>query len=101
MRLGVSDAVLLPTPVGQRVHDVAHVPVLVPLLLQQFDPHVGHGHGEAVVEPAASLRCGAAECRHARHVFRDSDLDEARYFTSQKPTLKTMFETTTSQIANL
>ena len=74
MGLCIGDAALLPAPVGQGVHDVANVPVLVPLLLQQLDPHVRHGHRQTVVEPATTLRRGTAQGGHPGHVLGDSDL---------------------------
>ena len=43
------------SPVGESVHNVAHVPVLVPVLAQDLNPLVGNGHLKAVVEPNTPL----------------------------------------------
>ena len=82
------------TAVDQRVHDVAHVPVVVlgtftgsrgPSagqraihtcvaraayrdFLEQLDPHVGQGHPEAVVKPDAAVRDRPAQRWHPRDV---------------------------------
>ena len=53
--LSVGHAGLLVAPVGQRVHDVAHLPLVVRLLAQQLDPLVRDGHLQPVVEADASL----------------------------------------------
>ena len=56
MGLGVGDAGLFVAAVGERVHDVAHLPLVVRLLLQQLDPLVRNGHLQPVVKPDAALR---------------------------------------------
>lgn len=68
--LGVSDGAFHPPSVGERVHDVAHLPVLVALLLQQLDPHVRDGHAQPVVEPGAALRHRPAGRWHAGYVLK-------------------------------
>ena len=73
MALGVRYALLAPAAIRKSVHDVAQIPFVVTLVLEQLDPHVGHGHGEAVVEADAALRNWDAEERHARHVFSNGD----------------------------
>lgn len=55
MGFGVCDACLRVAAVGQRVHDVAHLPLVVCLLLQQLNPLVRNRHLQPVVEPDASL----------------------------------------------
>jgi len=41
--------------VGQSPPDGLHVPVFIPGLLQQLDPHVRNGHSHAVVEPDSTF----------------------------------------------
>mmetsp|Transcript_24606 Transcript_24606/g.76616 ORF Transcript_24606/g.76616 Transcript_24606/m.76616 type:complete len:642 (+) Transcript_24606:455-2380(+) len=71
--LDVRDDLLLPTAVGQRVGDVAHVPAVVGALLQELDEHVGDGHGQAVVEAEAAVLDRPAERGHAAHVLAHGD----------------------------
>ncbi|KAI3492991.1 hypothetical protein L1887_42366 [Cichorium endivia] len=73
VRLGIGDRLFQMTSVGEREADVAKVPVLVRLFLEQLDPHVWHGHREAVVEANTALRDGSAQRRHARDVLGDGD----------------------------
>ena len=47
-------------PVGERVNDVAHVPVLIPVLAQDLDPLVCNGHLQPVVKAHAALCYGPA-----------------------------------------
>ncbi len=55
MGFGISDACLCIAAVGQRVHDVAHFPLVIRLLFQQLNPLVRNGHLQPVVKPNASL----------------------------------------------
>mmetsp|Transcript_13740 Transcript_13740/g.31730 ORF Transcript_13740/g.31730 Transcript_13740/m.31730 type:complete len:415 (+) Transcript_13740:249-1493(+) len=73
VRLGVADNLLLVSSVGQRVNNVAHLPLVVEHLLQEFDPHVRRCHGKTIIEAEASLMHGAAERRHARNILSDTD----------------------------
>lgn len=58
--LGISDALLLPPPVGKFVHDFLNVPVFILALFEQFDPHVRNSHGQSVVEAYTSVLVGSA-----------------------------------------
>mmetsp|Transcript_9850 Transcript_9850/g.28314 ORF Transcript_9850/g.28314 Transcript_9850/m.28314 type:complete len:381 (+) Transcript_9850:270-1412(+) len=73
VRLAVAHHLLLVPAVGEGVGDVAHLPLVIRLLLEQLDPHVGRRHGQAVVEPEPALGHGAAQSGHARHVLRDGN----------------------------
>ncbi len=71
MRLGVSNGLLFPTPVGQSVNNVAHVPIVVLELLQQLDPLVRNSHAKTIVKPEAALVDRTAHSRHPRHVLQN------------------------------
>lgn len=64
----------LPMPaVGQGMADIAQVPLLVLLFLEDLDPHVRDSHGEPVVEAHTSQRQRQAKGGHARNILGDSD----------------------------
>lgn len=69
MRFDVGDRLLHPTPVSQREDDVAHVPILIPVLLQQLNPLVGDCHGQAVVEAQATFADWPAQTRHTGYIL--------------------------------
>lgn len=70
MALSIGDGALHPAAVGERVHDVRHIPVVVLLFLQEFDPHVRYSHAEAVVEPGTPFAHRTTRRRHTAHVLR-------------------------------
>ena len=49
------------------------MPVLITLLLDEFNPVVGHVHGHAVVEAVAAVLQRRGQAGHARHLFGDGD----------------------------
>ena len=55
MRLCVAHAGLGIPPVGESVDDVAHVPLLIPVLAQDVNPLVCNGHLQPVVKAHATL----------------------------------------------
>mmetsp|Transcript_10693 Transcript_10693/g.29307 ORF Transcript_10693/g.29307 Transcript_10693/m.29307 type:complete len:435 (+) Transcript_10693:1707-3011(+) len=73
MGLSVPHAWLSIPPVGQRVHQIAHVPVLIVPCLQRLNPLVCNSHLQAVVKAHASLLPWTAQSGHARNVLTDGD----------------------------
>mmetsp|Transcript_155367 Transcript_155367/g.498494 ORF Transcript_155367/g.498494 Transcript_155367/m.498494 type:complete len:736 (-) Transcript_155367:1057-3264(-) len=71
MGLAVADDLFLVAAVREDVDDVAHAPSAVRTLLQERDPHVGDGHGQAVVEAEATILDRATERGHAADVLAD------------------------------
>ena len=70
VRLCVTNAGLAVPPIGQRVADVPHGPVLVrPRGLHDVDPLVCDGHLQPVIEAHASLGDWPAEGGHARDIL--------------------------------
>jgi hypothetical protein len=58
------------------VEELRDVPLLVGLVLEEGDPHVGDGHVEAVVEAEAALAHGSGEAGIARDVLGQRDAAE-------------------------
>ena len=71
--LGISDGLLAVAAVGQCPADVGDIPILILLLLQELDPHVGDSHRQTVIKPDTTERKWEAECRHARHILCNCD----------------------------
>lgn len=69
VRFGIGHRILAPPAIGQCVHNVAHVPVIVAGLLEQLDPFVRYGHAEPVIEADATFVDRTTEGRHARHIL--------------------------------
>ena len=61
------------TTIGQGMHDRAHLPLIIRLLLEKLDPHVGDGHGKTIIEADASFGYWTAESRHTRNVLGNGD----------------------------
>ena len=70
---GITDTLLPPATVCQRVHYVTYHPIIIPLLLEEFDPHVGYGHRETVIEAESTNGWRYAQERHPRHIFSNGD----------------------------
>lgn len=73
MALGIRNTLLGMPPVGQDVRNISNLPLIVGLFLEELDPHVRDGHGQAVVESDAAFVDGSTEGGHARDVFGDGD----------------------------
>ena len=71
MRLGVGHGLHSRQAVGHHRPHLPYVPLLVGNLLELFDPVVGDGHAQPVVEPDAAVVDGDAHARHAAHVLGD------------------------------
>jgi hypothetical protein len=71
--LRVCDALFAVTPVGERVYNIAHVPFVIRLVLQEFDPHIGDCHRKAIIKANATFGDRNAEKWHARDILRDGD----------------------------
>ena len=69
--LGVRDAGLFVSSVGQLESNVANFPILVFLLFQQLDPHVGDCHGQSEPEADSSFLDGPAKSGEAWDIFSD------------------------------
>lgn len=69
MALRVRDTFLTITSVCECMYDVAHVPCVILLVLEEFDPLVRNCHGKAVVKTNAPGVCRNAKKWHPRHVF--------------------------------
>ena len=55
--------------VAQLVIDLADIPLLVGVFLDQFDPEIGHAHGQTVIKADPSFLYGDPQPRHAAHLF--------------------------------
>lgn len=53
--------------------DVANIPVLVLLLLENLDPHIWNCHGKTIVKANTTKGKRKTESRHARDIFSNSD----------------------------
>lgn len=73
MAFAVCDALLTMASVGQCEANVTNIPILVLQLLQNLDPHIRDGHGEAIVKSHAAQMDRNAKTRHTRYVFCDSN----------------------------
>mmetsp|Transcript_17773 Transcript_17773/g.41029 ORF Transcript_17773/g.41029 Transcript_17773/m.41029 type:complete len:473 (-) Transcript_17773:1167-2585(-) len=71
--LAVANNLLLVPPVGERVHNVPHLPLVIGELLEQLDPHVRRSHRKAVVEAKPSLGHGAREGGHPGDILSNRD----------------------------
>mmetsp|Transcript_12211 Transcript_12211/g.30652 ORF Transcript_12211/g.30652 Transcript_12211/m.30652 type:complete len:228 (-) Transcript_12211:1566-2249(-) len=71
--LAVANHLLLVPPVGERVHNVPHLPLVIGEFLKELDPHVRRRHSKAVVKPKPSLSYWARQSGHAGNVLRDRD----------------------------
>ena len=58
----------LVSAVGEGKHNIADVPLIVRLFLEQLDPHVWDGHRETVVKSNSTLRDRSAQRWHTRHI---------------------------------
>lgn len=52
---------------------IAHVPIIVGLVFEKFDPHVWDRHGQTIIKPDTTLADGGTEQRHAGHVLCDGN----------------------------
>ena len=73
MTLSISDALFAVPPVRQCMYDVPYIPLIISLVLQELDPHIGDRHGQAVVEAHTTVLGWHAEKGHTRHVLRNCD----------------------------
>lgn len=71
--LGIGNALLAVSTIYQCVDDVAHVPFVITLVFQQFDPHIRDSHRKTVVETNTSSGNIGTKKRHTRDVLGDSD----------------------------
>ncbi|VTR68605.1 hypothetical protein DESC_710101 [Desulfosarcina cetonica] len=70
---GIADGLLLMTPVGELMPQVAHGPLFVGRVLGEPDPVVGHPHGKAIVKAHPARIHGQRQSRHAADVLGDGD----------------------------
>lgn len=66
---GIGNSFLAVATVCKCKCEVAHVPLVVGVLFQEFDVHVGNGHGETIVESYAAECVWDTEAWHAGDVF--------------------------------
>jgi hypothetical protein len=71
--LAIGDAHFSVASVGKRMNNVRKVPLIVRLVFEEFDPHIGYGHGQTVIEANPPLRNGHAKKGHTRNVLGDGD----------------------------
>ena len=69
MGFGICNGLLLVPSVLQDVTDVPHVPVIIRLFLQKFDPHVWNCHAKPVVKSSTAFLYRTAQCRHSRYIL--------------------------------
>lgn len=69
MALRIADTMLTIAIICQFKGNVRNIPILVPRLLEQFDPHVWNRHRQPEAEPYASFFDRSAKAREARHIF--------------------------------
>lgn len=55
MRLSIADALFFPSPIGHAVREMAHAPLLIWGLLQEFNPEVRNEHIQTIVEADAAV----------------------------------------------
>ena len=67
--LGIGDGGLAPPPVGEHTPQLAKIPILVALVLEQLDPVIGHAHRKPMGETHPTLGDRPAQPRHAGHVL--------------------------------
>ena len=73
VRLAVGHRFDIRQPVGHHVPHLPDVPLFVRHFFQQFDPEVGHGHAEPVVEPYPALFGRGAHAGHTADVLGNRD----------------------------
>jgi hypothetical protein len=71
--LCVCNGLLAVASIRQNPTNTCHIPVLVFLFLEDFDPHVRYGHCQTIVESDTTNRKLQAKSRHSRYIFRDGD----------------------------
>lgn len=59
--------------VGKSKDNVGDIPLVVRLLFEQFNPHVGDSHREAVVKANTSLGHWATKSWHSRNICKKRD----------------------------
>lgn len=61
------------TPVDQDPANICHIPLVVLLLLQKLDPHVGDGHGKTVIKTDTPQSKRETQSRHSGNILGDCD----------------------------
>ena len=72
VRLGVSHRLNLRQTVGHHTPHLVDIPILISLILQQFNPIVRNCHSEAEVETDTAILDCAAHSRHTAHILGNS-----------------------------
>lgn len=73
MTLRICDALFAMPSVRKSVTDVCEVPLVVRLVFEKFNPHVGYCHRKTIIKSNAALFGRDAKERHPRHVLGNSD----------------------------
>ena len=73
MAFSVADSLLVRTLVGQFVPHLTRTPLLVPLLLDPFDPMVGDAHGHTEIEADSTCLEWGRQPGHTAHILGNGD----------------------------
>jgi len=71
--LGIGYGVLVPALVGKLIENIPHMPILVPQLLDPFDPMISNSHAQAEIKAYSSHFPRIGKCWHAANIFSQGD----------------------------